>query len=75
MGRRLSSDFCRGESALGSVVPLDSFRSPIIFVVVNVGPLCLFSFAILLNARGQMDSVLLFQFFVGQVFCGRLGGG
>lgn len=60
------------EVDLGSICPFDRFRSPIILVVVNIRPLGFGADStIFLDARSHMDSILLLQLFVGQMFRGR----
>ena len=55
----------------GAIVPLNCFRGPIIFVIVNICPFSFLSVAVRLDARRHMDTVLLFQFLVCQVLARR----
>jgi hypothetical protein len=55
------------KARLGAVSPFDRLRSPVVFVVIDIGPFRLGSPTVFLNARSHMDSVLLLQFFICQM--------
>lgn len=59
--------FCVVKICLRPIRPFYCFRRPVIFVVFDIGPLALCCASILLNTRRQVNSILLLQFFVGQV--------
>jgi hypothetical protein len=58
------------DSGFGSVHPFNRLGSPLFLVLVNVGPFCLWFRSLGLETCGQVDSVLLLEFFVRVVFGG-----
>lgn len=72
IGRR--SGFIMRKGNLRPVCPLNRLWSPVVFIIVNVGPLGLCAAAIFLNSRRHVNTILLLQFFICQVlrWC-RLG--
>ena len=62
------------ETCLRSVCPFNRLWSPVIFVIVDIGPFRLCTTTVLLDARGHVNPILLFEFLVGQMLRGsRLG--
>lgn len=59
-----------GESDLRAVRPFDSFGCPVILVIIDVRPFRFGPATIFLDSRCHVDTILLFQFLVGQMLRG-----
>lgn len=59
------------KARLGAISPFDRLRSPVIFVVIDIGPFRFGPTTVFLDARGHMNSVLLLELLICQVLWWR----
>lgn len=59
------------ESDLRPVRPFDRLRSPVILIIIDISPFGLSATTIFLNPRCHVNTILLFQLFIGQMLCRR----